>query len=130
MSKVIKCPVCSRTAELTYRENRVYRSECFNINCKEIVTVTAPSRVAAEELFSKFEKGTSQPKLSIPKKIADKLDEFYTLKFFDLGEADHWLQENDITSWKCETDSKIRFALVDAYLAGKALGVELVEVEE
>ena len=71
----------------------------------------------------------NQPKLSIPKKIADKLDEFYTLKFFDLGEADHWLQENDITSWKCETDSKTRFALVDAYLAGKEFGVELVEVE-
>lgn len=48
MSRVIKCPICSRTAEMTYRENRVYRSECFNINCKEVVTVTAPSRVAAE----------------------------------------------------------------------------------
>lgn len=75
MSRVIKCPICSRTAEMTYRENPVYRSECFNINCKEVVTVTAPSRVAAEELFSKFEKGTIKPKLSIPKKIAEELEE-------------------------------------------------------
>lgn len=79
-----------------------------------------------EETAIKYVK---QPKLSIPKKIADKLDEFYTLKFFDLGEADHWPQENDVTSWKCETDSKTRFALVDAYLASKALGVELVEIK-
>lgn len=129
MNNIIKCPICHEMAGLRYNENRVYQSRCQNMKCRETVTVTAPSGKAAEELFSKFEKGTIQPKLSIPKNIADKLDEFYTLKFFDLGEADHWLQENDITSWKCETDSKIRFALVDAYLAGKALGVELVEVE-
>ncbi|MDG6130815.1 hypothetical protein [Lactococcus formosensis] len=75
MSRVIKCPICSRTAKMTYRENRVYRSECFNIGCKETVTVTAPSGKAAEELFSKFEKGTIHPKLSIPKKIAEELDD-------------------------------------------------------
>lgn len=75
LSNVIKCPICHEMAGLRYNENRVYQSRCQNMACRETVTVTAPSGKAAEELFSKFEKGTIQPKLSIPKKIAEELEE-------------------------------------------------------
>ena len=94
MSRVIKCPICSRTAKMTYRENRVYRSECFNIGCKETVTVTAPSGKAAEELFSKFEKGMSQPKLSIPKKIAELVNTGDT-EYIRWSFADDFIPSND-----------------------------------
>lgn len=74
MSNIIKCPICHEISGLRYNENRVYQSRCQNMECRETVTVTAPSDKVAEVLFSKFEKGTILPKLSIPKKIADKLD--------------------------------------------------------
>lgn len=75
MNNIIKCPVCHEMAGLRYNENRVYQSRCQNMSCRETVTVTAPSGKAAEELFSKFEKGTNHSKLSIPKKIAEELDD-------------------------------------------------------
>ncbi|KXT58991.1 hypothetical protein LACDD01_02255 [Lactococcus sp. DD01] len=90
------------------------------------MTVTAPSRVAAEELFSKFEKRMIQPKLSIPKKIAEMLDE--ELKYAD---------DKLYTFNKCYEDMVLpyelllqkNYATICAYLAGKELGIELVEVE-
>lgn len=70
-----------------------------------------------------------QPKLSIPKKIAEELLEgdkikhpSYELMFNEDGEWSEELQE-----WMETTDKW--WAIVDAYLAGKTLGVELVEVE-
>lgn len=75
MNSVIKCPICHEMAGLRYNENRVYQCRCQNMECREIVTVTAPNGKAAEELFSKFEKETIQPKLSITKKIAEELDD-------------------------------------------------------
>ena len=71
-----------------------------------------------------------QPKLSIPKKIAEELLEgdkikhpSYELMFNEDGEWSEELQE-----WMETTDKW--WAIVDAYLAGKALGVELVSIEE
>ena len=86
--------------------------------------------IVTPEVYQLMLKQASQPRLTIPKWVAEKLDEFYTTKFFDLRERDFWLQENSITSWRCEMDYEQRFALVDAYLAGKALGVDLVKVVE
>ncbi|MFD2253075.1 hypothetical protein ACFSJM_01775 [Lactococcus formosensis subsp. bovis] len=130
MSNVIKCPICHEMAGLRYNENRVYQSRCQNMKCRETVTVTAPSGKAAEGLFSKFEKGMSQPKLSIPKKIAEELrDEegvnhtSYELMVYDDGDWSEELQE-----WMEKTDQW--WFIVDAYLAGEALGVELVEVSD
>ncbi|MDC0826895.1 hypothetical protein [Lactococcus petauri] len=124
-------------AGLRYNENRVYQSRCQNMKCRETVTVTAPSGKAAEELFSKFEKGMIQPKLSIPKKIAEMLDYCYES---EEGHADvgyivsnvDILPEIDYAvyyEWLQETDDNKNYNLALAYLAGKALGVELVEVE-
>ncbi|AYF99888.1 hypothetical protein [Lactococcus allomyrinae] len=62
MSKIIKCPICHEMSGLKYNVNRVYQSRCQNMECRETVTVTAPSQKAAEELLSKFEKGTAQPR--------------------------------------------------------------------
>ena len=76
MSKEIKCPICQGVSTLQYNENRTYMSHCHDINCFKLVTVTAPSEAVAEELFSKFEKGTFLPKLSIPKWVANIFDKF------------------------------------------------------
>ena len=128
MSKEIKCPICQGVSTLRYNENRTYMSHCHDINCFKLVTVTAPSEAVAEELFSKFEKGTIHLKLSIPKKIAEELLEgdkikypSYELLFNEDGEWSEELQE-----WMETTDKW--WAIVDTYLAGKTLGVELVEV--
>lgn len=60
-------------AGIRYDINRVYQSRCQNMECRETVTVTAPSEAVAEELFSQFEKGTNQPQLTIPKSVADSI---------------------------------------------------------
>jgi len=75
MSEIIKCPICHKMAGIRYDINRVYQSRCQNMECRETVTVTAPSEAVAEELFYRFEKGTNQPQLTIPKSVADELEE-------------------------------------------------------
>lgn len=137
MNNIIKCPICHEMAGLRYNENRVYQSRCQNMKCRETVTVTAPSGKAAEELFSKFEKGMSHPKLSIPKKIAELVNTGDT-EYIRWSFADDFIPSNDFVGtgddWRdhenLEAEIVRRKALVSAYLAGKALGVELVEVEE
>lgn len=131
MNNIIKCPICHEMSGLRYNENRVYQSCCQNMACRETVTVTAPSGKAAEELFSKFEKGTIQPKLSIPKKIADMIDQeivadnITKFAMFHEGFERLWLSD-DLTKYCVDYKN---YALASVYLAGKALGVELVEVE-
>jgi|GEM_PF-3639906 len=68
-----------------------------------------------------------QPKLSIPKKIAEELEE-------ELKNSEDKLY----TFNKCYEDMMLpdklllhkNYAIICAYLAGKALGVELVSIEE
>ena len=130
MNNIIKCPICHELAGLRYNENRVYQSRCQNMECRETVTVTAPSGKAAEELFSKFEKETSQPKLSIPKKIAELINTGDPLYLAWLYANELLVVNDDIALKKRENEIVRRKALVSAYLAGKALGVELVEVTD
>lgn len=199
MSNIIKCPICHEMAGLRYNENRVYQSRCQNMACRETVTVTAPSWVEAEQLFSRFEQASvqpnttivnhdivfnptgnefdeardqllgtyklvkiedweykfiKQPKLSIPKKIAEEVEKvnrnrytgaeefsdvvydwLYDPKFLGISEVSE--EEYKKTGWVySQTDrhemNKLRNKrenIIRAYLAGKALGVELVEVE-
>lgn len=80
----------------------------------------------------------NQPKLSIPKKIAELLDIGYACEGDE--ERDHsWLIHNmddfissesydEFYSWL--EDSEDNYSLAIVYLAGKALGVELVEVTD
>ncbi len=121
MSKEIKCPICQGVSTLRYNENRTYMSHCHDINCFKLVTVTAPSEAVAEELFSKFEKGTSQPKLSIPKWVADIFDEFlkddydwhdFEMSFVGVDDDDDGL-ERKFFDW---TNSENATELTLAYL--------------
>lgn len=133
MSNIIKCPICHEMSGLRYNENRVYQSCCQNMACRETVTVTAPSGKAAEELFSKFEKGTIQPKLSIPKKIADKLDneDANSKAVLDWVFATEMIVVNNEKALERREDEILkRRAIVSIYGASKALGVELVEVTD
>lgn len=67
----------------------------------------------------------NQPKLSIPKKIAELLDTSNgDWGNVEIEELDYWIFPN-IPDGK----ESYRSALASAYLAGKALGVDLVEVE-
>ncbi|WKF73644.1 hypothetical protein QYM42_02440 [Lactococcus lactis] len=69
----------------------------------------------------------SQPQLTIRKSIADKLDKFIEIDFDDVGHEDWWIQENGLIEWFSKTPNCY---IKDAYLAGKALGVDLVKVGE
>ena len=132
MNNIIKCPICHEMSGLRYNENRVYQSRCQNMACRETVTVTAPSGKAAEELFSKFEKGTILPKLTIPKKIADKLDneDANSKAVLDWVFATEMIVVNNEKALERREDEILkRRAIVSIYGASKALGVELVEVE-
>lgn len=77
-----------------------------------------------EPLIKKVE-FANQPKLSIPKKIADALDAGDLMILA-------WTHGNDLLGQVPDEERKAeiirRNALARAYLAGKALGVELVEV--
>lgn len=72
-----------------------------------------------------------QPKLSIPKKIADMIDQeivadnITKFAMFHEGFERLWLSD-DLTKYCVDYKN---YALASVYLAGKALGVELVEVE-
>lgn len=134
MSKEIKCPICQGVSTLRYNENRTYMSHCHDVNCLEFVTVTASNEAAAEELFSKFEKGTSQPKLNIPNKIAEIADK-YGFYQIDKDEALELTVAIDCPEERIEAELIYDYAdkntaLLTAYLACKVLGVELMEVEE
>ncbi|WP_339011302.1 hypothetical protein VNN36_06265 [Lactococcus garvieae] len=80
----------------------------------------------AEDKIKELAKREDQPKLSIPRKIAEELDK-------ELKNSEDKLY----TFNKCYEDMTLpdnlllhkNYALICAYLAGKALGVELVEVE-
>ena len=69
----------------------------------------------------------NQPQLTISKSIADKLDKFIKTDFDEVGHEDWWIQENGLIEWFSKTPNCY---IKDAYLAGKALGVDLVKVVE
>ncbi|MEI3647291.1 hypothetical protein Tempeh6L_06735 [Lactococcus lactis subsp. lactis] len=66
-----------------------------------------------------------QSQLTIPKSIADLLDKFIEFVFEDIGHEEWWIQENGLIEWFSKTPNCY---IKDAYLAGKALGVDLVKV--
>ena len=65
--------------------------------------------------------------LTIPQSIADLLDKFIEFYFDDVGHEDWLIQENGLIEWFSKTPNCY---IKDAYLAGKALGVDLVKVVE
>jgi len=138
MSEIIKCPICHKMAGIRYDINRVYQSRCQNMECRETVTVTAPSEAVAEELFYRFEKGTNQPQLTIHQNIADELDDIFNgfvkkrdsrniwTLLYRAGEMDYEIGEQ--LEYLLPDENQVNIGIV--YLAGKALGVDLVKVVE
>lgn len=131
MNNIIECPICGKNSAMRYNEKSIYESRCLYSECREVITVTAKSEVAAKELFAKFG-SIKQPKLSIPKKIADMIDQeivadnITKFAMFHEGFERLWLSD-DLTRYCLDYKN---YALASAYLAGKALGVELVEVTD
>ena len=78
-------------------------------------------------LINQLKQIASLPQLTIPKSIADLLDKFIEFYFDDVGPEDWWIQDNRLIEWFSKTPNCY---IKDAYLAGKALGVDLVKVVE
>ncbi|MCT0028316.1 hypothetical protein [Lactococcus lactis] len=76
-------------------------------------------------LINQLKQIASLPQLTIPKSIADLLDKFIEFYFDDVGHEDWWIQENGLIEWFSKTPNCY---IKDAYLSGKALGVDLVKV--
>lgn len=125
MNNIIKCPICGKNSAMRYNEKSIYESRCLYSECRGVITVTAKSEVAAKELFAKFG-STNHPKLSIPKKIADALDklefDWDMMAFPNSPQGDY----QDLFDYIDRGNAPI----IMTYLAGKALGVELVSIEE
>lgn len=79
---------------------------------------------AEEDVIKYF---NNKPQLTIPQSIADLLDKFIEFDFDDVGHEDWWIQENGLIEWFSKTPNCY---IKDAYLVGKALGVDLVKVVE
>lgn len=132
MNNIIKCPICGKNSAMRYNEKSIYESRCLYSECREVITVTAKSEVAAKELFAKFG-STNHPKLSIPKKIADKLDneDANSKAVLDWVFATEMTVVNNEKALERREDEILkRRAIVSIYGASKALGVELVEVTD
>ncbi|MDR2059493.1 MAG: hypothetical protein LBP66_05085 [Lactococcus lactis] len=133
MIKPIKCPVCGGIAQVRYMENRVYQSTCEEFAPHHQISLTAHSEVEAIEMFNSCSKGFNQPHLTIPKSIADELGGYFKYKNpFEAILRDYSVRSNDVIE---ELRDYLDFLhsnleLCITYLAGKALGVDLVKVVE
>lgn len=101
-------------------------AEAFNFKSKAYTTIEQQNEII-EVNRKAFIQILSLPSLTIPKSIADLLDKFIEIDFDDVGHEDWWIQENGLIEWFSKTPNCY---IKDAYLAGKALGVDLVEVVE
>ncbi|WP_190288292.1 hypothetical protein [Lactococcus protaetiae] len=82
-------------------------------------------------LLNQLNKIANQPRLTIRKSIAEKIDKFIkVLHFLNEFEAIKYLSALDLNGDRTPQWLKDNPMLVFAYLAGKALGVEIVEVVE
>ena len=93
----------------------------------EVIYIYSPKTAhdMREKLYENYKQLHAQ--LTIPKSIADLLDKFIEIDFDDVGHEDWWIQENGLIEWFSKTPNCY---IKDAYLAGKALGVDLVKVVE
>ncbi|WP_251421161.1 MULTISPECIES: hypothetical protein [Lactococcus] len=109
----------------------------YHWGCDQIFIYDLPFEMSDVQDYAKATLN-NQPKLSIPKKIAELLDvgfeklypkdvgisSIYNLSRMHFSEKEH----KRLLLWDRQTENAN--ALAVAYLASKALGVELVEVEE
>ncbi|AII12458.1 Phage-related protein [Lactococcus lactis subsp. lactis NCDO 2118] len=97
-------------------------------NFNELAEVTWADKPIYEETAIKYVKSSQ---LTIPKSIAEKIDKFIkVLHFLNEFEAIKFLSAMDFNGDRTPQWLKDNPMLVFAYLAGKALGVDLVKVGE
>lgn len=101
-------------------------AEAFNFKSKAYTTIEQQNEIIKVNRKA-FMQILSLSSLTIHKSIADKLDKFIEIDFDDVGHEDWWIQENGLIEWFSKTPNCY---IKDAYLAGKALGVDLVKVGE
>ncbi|MEI3640643.1 hypothetical protein [Lactococcus cremoris] len=101
-------------------------AEAFNFKSKAYTTIEQQNEIIKVNRKA-FMQILSLSSLTIPKSIADLLDKFIEFYFDDVGHEDWLIQENGLIEWFSKTPNCY---IKDAYLAGKALGVDLVKVEE
>lgn len=101
-------------------------AEAFNFKSKAYTTIEQQNEII-EVNRKAFMQILSLSSLTILKSIADLLDKFIEIDFEDVGHEDWWIQENGLIEWFSKTPNCY---IKDAYLAGKALGVDLVKVVE
>lgn len=112
-----------KEAELSYKMN--------DRRCGDYIAGTLKGLEIALEHVENVDK-PKQPKLSIPKNIAEMLDQEIVADDITKFAMFHewferlWLSD-DLTKYCVDYKN---YALASAYLAGKALGVELVSIEE
>lgn len=87
----------------------------------EFLQITG-GHMSHEKIWFKYEDGIKKSKLSIPKKIAEQADKT------DFDELFQWGQEEFYQWFNHEYDEYKE--VIYAYLTGKAIGVELVEVTD
>ncbi|MCH1723335.1 hypothetical protein MKK30_06775 [Lactococcus formosensis] len=94
----------------------------------EFLQITG-GHMSPEQIWFKYDDGAGQPKLSIPKKIAEELDKVpFHNPIAQLSNNDCDLTDFNDTVKRYAWNNKENGYICVAYLAGKALGVELVEV--
>ena len=97
-------------------------------NFNELTEVTWADKPIYEEPAIKYVKSSQ---LTIPQSIAEKIDKFIkVLHFLNEFEAIKYLSALDLNGDRTPQWLKDNPMLVFAYLAGKALGVDLVKVGE
>lgn len=124
-------------SEITYLEEVLKHGVTSRFAEENAIYIYSPK--TGHEIRKKLEEyyKLMHPKLSIPKKIAELVNtgdtEYIRWSFADdfipgndfVGTGDDWRDHENL-----EAEIVRRKALVSAYLAGKALGVELVEVTD
>jgi hypothetical protein len=87
----------------------------------EFLQITG-GHMSHEQIWFKYDDGAEQTKLSIPRKIAEQADKTDFDELFQLGKEEFY-------QWFDHEHDKYK-EVIYAYLAGKGLGVELVEVSD
>lgn len=87
----------------------------------EFLQITG-GHMSHEKIWFKYDYGIKQPKLSIPKKIAEQADKTDFDELFQRGQEEFY-------QWFDHEHDEYK-EVIYAYLAGKASGVELVEVTD
>ena len=115
------------TSDSKYKE-QMEQFQNEHPNAELFLKITG-GHMSYDQILFRYEEGIQQSKYTIPKKIAELINTGDPLYLAWLYANELLVVNDDVALKKREDEIVRRKALVSAYLAGKALGVELVEVE-